>query len=616
MFMTTYACQLACEYCQVKQSKAFMPMDVFKKGVDLLLSTESDECQLRFWGGEPLLRWDLIQEGIAWAEKRAAEKRKTITFMITTNGLLLDQGKIDFLKKHPVKIMFSCDGDQKANQAHRLLQDGKKSSARLLANLKLLIRSGLPYFVHMIVTPSTVRGLSRNLYFLKGLKVEKVQLCYQDAVIWPAGKQKILLEQISKFVLSGDHYQFLMNFVNDCEPTILGHEILVDVDGKVYYDGAIFMEKRFPRLRGLCRLKKADQIKKADSLYLPRRYFYRIFESACGKEDKQVFLNNIGLGFKVDNLFNSLYYKHQSLHSNEHPLLIPIIKGDFASQRSVLGRLGIKSLFLYLETPCSNDCIFCRHKDCVMPSDFFKAELKLKDNLKIGAKKLCIIGNDPLLYPEIPEILGLAKKYGFREIEIMTSGESLADTAFCRALINKGASAFSLPIFSDDPDLHDHIVGRKGSFEKVIRGVKNALKYKAGVFIHTNLIKQNLDHIPALENFVRQELKAPFVILPIRPKTANLSFAELMPSYAEIIDKLRGVRSLLVLPLCVVQRIQQDKFRAGGSQISDSMKLYFLDQRFLKPGICKNCSYSHACPGLFKEYAQLYGLDEIKPIRR
>ena len=616
MVMCTYSCQLTCSYCNVKLRNDRMPESVLRQAIGLLLTTRSKECVLRFWGGEPLLAWDLIKKGIEWGEEEARLKGKIIRFMITTNGLLLDEEKIKFLKKHQVKIMFSCDGDQAANCAHRISKNKRENADKLLGNLKLLIRSGLPYFVHMIVAPSAIKGLRKNLAFFKRLNVSKVQLCYQDAVFWPQEKQKALIDELEKFIRSGEHYDFLMNFVNDCEPTILGHEILIDVDGKVYYDGAIFMEKKFPRLRQTCFINNASNIKSIDSLCLPRHDFYPLFDKACSKAQRRVFQNNIGLGLKLDKLFNSYSYRHQSLNSNEHPLLIPIIKSDFNSQKKVLGKLGIDSLFLYLETPCMNNCIFCRHKDSSIVSDLFKAGLKLKENSRIRAGKLCIIGNDPLLYPYILEIVSLAKRSGFKKIEIMTSAERLSDKEFCSQLVGKGVSSFSLPLFASRARVHDKIVGNKGSFRKVMRGIRNATGLGAKVFIHTNLIKQNLGCMSELEDLVRGELRQPFAILPIRPKTANLPFGQLMPSYGEMIDNLRGADSLLLFPLCVVNRMKKGVFKAGKNEISDSMKLYVLDQRFLKPPVCKDCLYYAGCPGLFKEYAQLYGLDEIKPFKK
>ena len=171
-----------------------------------------------------------------------------------------------------------------------------------------------------------------------------------------------------------------------------------------------------------------------------------------------------------------------------------------------------------MEGPCLNDCIFCKQKKDFRYSDIFKLQAQLQSNLKLKASRLCIIGNEPLAHPGILSIVSLAVKYGFLKIEIMTSGEALFDRKFVLELIKSGVSSFSLPIFSDKAALHDMIVGRRGSFFKIMQGIKNAKTLGAKVFVHSNLIKQNINSVKALERLVRRGLNLPFVILPIRPK--------------------------------------------------------------------------------------------------
>lgn len=372
-----------------------------------------------------------------------------------------------------------------------------------------------------------------------------------------------------------------------------------------------FMEKEFPNLRNSYFIGAIDTIKNIDSIYHSKSELYNKFYGACSKQQRKVLLNNIDIGLKLDASFHIFF--RNSINSNEHPKFIPIIRGDFFSQRTILKDLKIDSLFLYVEGPCLNNCIFCKHKEDKF-SDIFKLEFKLKENLKLRAKKVCIIGNEPLLHYDILKIITLAKKYGFKKIEIMTSGERLCEDDFCREIIKAGVSSFSLPLFAYEERIHDFIVGRKGSFASVIKGIRNALSNKAKIFVHTNIVKQNISFICRLERFVKKELGLPFVILPIRPKTVNLPFRDIMPSYSEIIAKIKNTNSLLGFPLCVVKNIQKNLLKTE-EDISDSMKLYLLDQRFYKLKICKGCFCFDKCLGIFKEYYDIYPLDEAIPFK-
>jgi uncharacterized protein len=132
-------------------------MAVIQKGVDFLLTSAAPEVELQFFGGEPLLRFDLVRAAILYGERRAKAKGKKIKFLITTNGLLLSSGVLVFLKKHPVEIMFSMDGAQKDNDAHRFFKKTRKGGIykQTCVALKLLMNSGVPYFVNMVVAPKT-----------------------------------------------------------------------------------------------------------------------------------------------------------------------------------------------------------------------------------------------------------------------------------------------------------------------------------------------------------------------------------------------------------------------------------------------------------------------------
>jgi len=613
MLMCTYQCQLKCGYCEIEQCDKSMKQKVVEDAIDLLLTTKGKECLLRFWGGEPLLEWELIKKGIKAGIKKAKIKNKKLKFSITTNGLLLDEEKLDFLKKNSVEIMFSMDGDELANKTFRLKGVNEKLYTELENNLKLLANSGIAHFVNLVVFPDNVEHLAKNISFIKRLGVQRIQIGYQNAVFWGADKVKAMQDQIRKFFEANGGEELLMNFVNDCEPTMLSNEILVDVDGKLYLDGAVFMEKDFPALRKQYFLGDLKAIKRVDDLYLTKKDVFNKFKKACNARQRKLLDNNIDLGLEMEYFYND--FSSRSFQSNEHPVLIPVLKSDVEAQQKTLKKIGINSSFLYLNGPCRNNCIFCLNKEEERYSDPFKSERLIEKNKDLKNNKLCIVGNDPLLHPDIITIVELARGFNFKEIEIMTSGEVLANEGFTKKLINSGVSSFSLPLYSDIAQIHDFIVGVKGSYPKVLKGVENVLSNRGRVFVHSNLLKQNIDGLKKLEGFVKNILGLPFVILPVRPKSSNLLYKDLVPSYRDIVMKLKGVNSLMAFPLCVVKQVQKNIFK-DESEIADSMKLYVLDQKFVKPQKCRRCADRLKCVGIFKEHGQMYGVGALKPFIR
>lgn len=612
MLMMTYACQFACDYCEVRRDPRSMSLPVIKQAIDLLLTTSAQQCQLRFWGGEPLLKWENVRRAVTYAEQRARKAKKAMKFMITTNGYLLDKDKLRYLKQHDFEIMFSLDGDKKVHDRHRRLKNGGGTFKKLSKNLQLLDSAKIPYFVNLVATGTTANSLHDTLASLKRRGIPRVQVCYQCGVVWKQKDADVLLRQIDTFIAKNKPDGFLMNFHNSCEPTMLSQEILVDTDGEAYYDAAIFLEKTFPSLRKNYHLGNIATLKSIDPLYAHKTELFRKFTEACSLTEQKALQNNISLGLSLGNFFKE---RNKNLElSNEHPVIGSYPQRNFLKQKQLLGKLGLNACYLRIDGPCANDCIFCKQKTGIP----FTETLSIKKRLCVGTGgktgKICLIGNEPLLHPDIAKIVKMAKKNGFREIEIMTSGALLADADFTRDIIAAGAVSFSLPLFSDQAPIHDRITGQKGSFAKTLRGIENARAYGARIFVHTNLVRQNIDSCLELEKFVRHRLNLPFAILPIRPKTSNLPFSQLMPAYSEMTERLKGVESLAGFPLCVTGKIQKPPFK-NQTEMSDSMKLYFLDQNFIKLKRCFSCLLLDQCAGIFREYAQCLPLDEIAPFK-
>jgi uncharacterized protein len=95
-----HTCNLTCDYCFASQGKfhgerALMPFDVGKQAIDFLIAHSGARTNLEvdFFGGEPLLNWQVVKQIVAYAREREASCRKNFRFTLTTNGLLIDDGR-------------------------------------------------------------------------------------------------------------------------------------------------------------------------------------------------------------------------------------------------------------------------------------------------------------------------------------------------------------------------------------------------------------------------------------------------------------------------------------------------------------------------------------------
>ena len=126
-FILTHQCNLECKYCFVNQSQDTMSYEVACKGIDFLVKDlpEGKKAYVNFFGGEPLLKWsEVIVPTVFYAEETYPNKVK---FNITTNCVLLNKEKAEFLIKHDIGILTSFDGCKETQDYNRPFHNGEGS---------------------------------------------------------------------------------------------------------------------------------------------------------------------------------------------------------------------------------------------------------------------------------------------------------------------------------------------------------------------------------------------------------------------------------------------------------------------------------------------------------
>jgi len=315
MVMLTYACQADCAYCLVdhgartvrpRRLPVHMPRETLLRAVDLLLTSSCPAPQLRFFGGEPLLRFGLLREAVEHGLRRA--RGRDLRFMVTTNGMGLDREKLRWLSRRPVEIMFSADGRAATHRRLRPAKNGRPYHASLLKNLDALLDSGLPCFVNVVVVPGGLERAEADLAFLVRRGVRRAQICYQVGVRWGASGLRGLGAFFRRLAASPPGGLEIMNLHNDCEPVMLSDEILADTDGTILLDGAVFLERAFPGLREPFRLGRLGGVRRMGSLVRSRREVLALFQRACppGSPGSVLLADNLRVGMELRKLFRDM----------------------------------------------------------------------------------------------------------------------------------------------------------------------------------------------------------------------------------------------------------------------------------------------------------------------
>jgi len=140
-------CNLACKYCYCSscrdmENQGLMSEVVARKAIDWLFmkSGNAKELGITLFGGEPLLNRDVFQFVMEYSDARAKETHKTIRYTMTTNGTLLDDMAIHYIKKHNFGLMVSLDGPPEIHDAQCPFRDGRGSFDAAAAGIKRLMK--------------------------------------------------------------------------------------------------------------------------------------------------------------------------------------------------------------------------------------------------------------------------------------------------------------------------------------------------------------------------------------------------------------------------------------------------------------------------------------------
>ena len=149
-------CNLRCSYCfagtgEYMGHRSLMSLEVGKKAVDFLIENSGNRRNLEvdFFGGEPLMNFDVVKGIVEYAREKEKESNKNFRFTITTNGILLDEEKRAYINENMHNVVLSLDGRKEINDEVRKRIDGKGSYDRILPLIKKMVdeRGEKDYYV-------------------------------------------------------------------------------------------------------------------------------------------------------------------------------------------------------------------------------------------------------------------------------------------------------------------------------------------------------------------------------------------------------------------------------------------------------------------------------------
>ena len=169
----SHDCNLACEYCFASKGgfggeRCLMSEEVARKAIDFLIekSVGRRNLEVDFFGGEPLMNFDVVKKTVEYARSKEQEHGKNFRFTITTNGLLLDDDKINFINKEMHNCVLSIDGRKEINDRMRPNWGGKGCHDLILPKFQKLVaqRGDKDYYARATYTRYNLDFMQDILY--------------------------------------------------------------------------------------------------------------------------------------------------------------------------------------------------------------------------------------------------------------------------------------------------------------------------------------------------------------------------------------------------------------------------------------------------------------------
>ena len=239
LLQVTQECNLRCQYCVYggtyenrTHSNLNMSAELSKRAIRYYVerTTEMDELTLGFYGGEPLLRMDLIKECVAYIRQLVPDK--IITFTLTTNGTLLSIENARYLYENGFNIVISLDGSKEDHDKNRVFKNSNVGSFDVIMNNLRKIKELLPDFMDNI-SFNTVLNHNSNFSCVKDYynSNEIVKDAYSVFNLVETNNAHFASEFSQRFLIEYKYEQFLlfMYMLGKCDKKYLLSSQLINI---------------------------------------------------------------------------------------------------------------------------------------------------------------------------------------------------------------------------------------------------------------------------------------------------------------------------------------------------------------------------------------------------
>lgn len=296
-------------------------------------------------------------------------------------------------------------------------------------------------------------------------------------------------------------------------------------------------------------------------------------------------------------------------------------------------RLDLKVIF-----QCNNRCVFCAQgnkRSQYKLKNLEQIRKELLESARNGCDEVVFTGGEPTINPHIIEAASEARKIGYKRIQLQSNGRMFSYLDFVKRAVVAGVNEFSPALHGHTAELHDRLTQAPGSFNQTVQGIKNLRSLDQYVLTNTVVTSENYKHLPDIARLLVEldvnQYQFAFVHLTgsafenrewLTPRKK-----EIMPYIKKGIDIGASAGKKVMteaIPYCLMdgyegyvaeEIIPKSKVVDADYTVEDYAH-YRKNLGKVRHEKCKECKYYSICEGPWKEYPDLYGWDEFKPVKK
>ncbi len=295
-------------------------------------------------------------------------------------------------------------------------------------------------------------------------------------------------------------------------------------------------------------------------------------------------------------------------------------------------------LDLKVGSRCNNHCRFCVQEDIrgVYPEKSTEEIRQILEKRRKNNDEVVFTGGEVTIRKDFFSLVRYARTMGYNCIMIQSNGRMFAYEEFCKKSIEAGANCFGLALHGSTKAVHDKLTRAPGSFDQTVQGIRNLKKLNQLVLMNTVISKPNYKDLPKIAKLFSslgvEQFQFAFIHINQKIRNSPERIEKIVPRKSAVEKYLKqglqigidnNIRVMVeAVPYCFMRGYEKylsDRFipetSIEGVIVVDDFDKMRREQGKIKGLKCIDCAYYKVCEGPWREYPEIFGWKEFKPVK-